>query len=1077
MKKALLKDSIKEIRNTYKRFLSILLMAFLGVGFFSGIKATSPDMIDTIDQYYKAHNVYDIELVSTLGLTNNDIEELKKIDTIDNIQGTYEVDGKIEMDNKEVIAKVMCLNEINQPSLKEGRFPQNEQECVVEPLFLTANDKKIGDSIEIEIENITNDEGEENSYLKQKQLKIVGTVESPLYISRERGSSSLGAGKVNYYLFILKENIHTSEIYTKIYLTLKQAKEFTTSSKRYEDYVEETKQKMEEIKEQRQKARQEELVAKATRKVEEAQNQLDTKKQEAEDKIKQAEEDIQKAKQEILDGENKINNNQKKLEQEFTNAEKQIKTAKNEIIKNEEEFKGKEQETSEQFAQLEKQKQDLQEKEKQIGQSVQQIKTQYNQVIEALKNPQLPPEQKQKLEQTKITLEETKKELEANQQQLITKITQIETGITTGKTELEKAKKQIEQGKQEIIKQENQLKITKQTTNSQIASAKKELEQAKNKIKKGEEELATNKEKFEKEITQAQGKLIDAKAKIAEIEEPKWYILDRYANIAYNGFIQDTQSVANIGEVFPIVFFLVATLISLTSMTRMVEEQRTQIGTLKALGYSKVQIASKYVMYASLACIIGALLGMGVGFILIPKIIWLMYQMLYEISDFSISFDLKYGTIGLVLISVCMIGATISSLKKELNQEPATLMRPKAPKMGKRVLLEKIPFIWKRLNFSRKVTIRNIFRYKKRFLMTIIGITGCTALILVGFGLGDSIRSILPTQYEKIFNYNLQINLKNGLEEEQKQAYVEKLVNQPQIQKAVEIYMQSTTVKKEEKKEDVQIIVAKEEEQLEGIINRIDKKTKEKVELKQNEICITDKVAELIGAKQGDTIVLQEGNQKEREVKIANVVENYISHYIYMTKETYEALYEEKYQTNVILTKNVKINEEEEDKLATQIMQEKEVAAITQIANNMKVLDDTMKSLNYVVVVLIVLAGLLAFVVLYNLSNVNISERIRELATIKVLGFYDKEVYSYVTRETVLLTIIGIAFGLIGGYFLSSFIMGTCETNMLRFSKQIQPISYVYASAITVIFTMIVNLVTYFALKKINMIESLKSIE
>lgn len=1077
MKKALLKDSIKEIRNTYKRFLSILLMAFLGVGFFSGIKATSPDMIDTIDQYYKAHNVYDIELVSTLGLTNNDIEELKKIDTIDNIQGTYEVDGKIEMDNKEVIAKVMCLNEINQPSLKEGRFPQNEQECVVEPLFLTANDKKIGDSIEIEIENITNDEGEENSYLKQKQLKIVGTVESPLYISRERGSSSLGAGKVNYYLFILKENIHTSEIYTKIYLTLKQAKEFTTSSKRYEDYVEETKQKMEEIKEQRQKARQEELVAKATRKVEEAQNQLDTKKQEAEDKIKQAEEDIQKAKQEILDGENKINNNQKKLEQEFTNAEKQIKTAKNEIIKNEEEFKGKEQEMSEQFAQLEKQKQDLQEKEKQIGQSVQQIKTQYNQVIEALKNPQLPPEQKQKLEQTKITLEETKKELEANQQQLITKITQIETGITTGKTELEKAKKQIEQGKQEIIKQENQLKITKQTTNSQIASAKKELEQAKNKIKKGEEELATNKEKFEKEITQAQGKLIDAKAKIAEIEEPKWYILDRYANIAYNGFIQDTQSVANIGEVFPIVFFLVATLISLTSMTRMVEEQRTQIGTLKALGYSKVQIASKYVMYASLACIIGALLGMGVGFILIPKIIWLMYQMLYEISDFSISFDLKYGTIGLVLISVCMIGATISSLKKELNQEPATLMRPKAPKMGKRVLLEKIPFIWKRLNFSRKVTIRNIFRYKKRFLMTIIGITGCTALILVGFGLGDSIRSILPTQYEKIFNYNLQINLKNGLEEEQKQAYVEKLVNQPQIQKAVEIYMQSTTVKKEEKKEDVQIIVAKEEEQLEGIINRIDKKTKEKVELKQNEICITDKVAELIGAKQGDTIVLQEGNQKEREVKIANVVENYISHYIYMTKETYEALYEEKYQTNVILTKNVKINEEEEDKLATQIMQEKEVAAITQIANNMKVLDDTMKSLNYVVVVLIVSAGLLAFVVLYNLSNVNISERIRELATIKVLGFYDKEVYSYVTRETVLLTIIGIAFGLIGGYFLSSFIMGTCETNMLRFSKQIQPISYVYASAITVIFTMIVNLVTYFALKKINMIESLKSIE
>lgn len=1077
MKKALLKDSVKEIKNTYKRFLSILLMAFLGVGFFAGIKATSPDMIDTIDQYYKVHNVYDIELVSTLGLTNSDIEELKKIDTIDNIQGTYEVDGKIEMDNKEVIAKVMCLNEINQPSLKEGRFPQNEEECVVEPLFLTANHKKIGDSIEIEVENMTNDEGKEIPYLKQKQLKIVGTIESPLYISRERGSSSLGAGKVNYYLFVTKEHINASEVYTQIYVTLKNSEKLVTASKEYEDYVEETKQKIEEIKEQRQKARQEELVAKATRKVEEAQSELDTKKQEVQDKIKQAEEDLQKGKQEIQDAEHKVNSNQKKLEQEFTNAEQQIKTAKNEITQNEEQFKGKEQEASGQFAQLEKQKQELQEKEKQVEQGLQQVKTQYNQVIEALNNPQLPPEQKLILEQTKMTLEAKKKELEHNQQQLVSARVQIENGITTGKAELEKAREQIKQGKQEIAKQENQLKTARQTANSQITSAKKELEQAKNKIKEAEGELATNKEKFEQEITQAQGKLIDANAKIAEIEEPKWYILDRYANIAYNGFTQDTQSVANIGEVFPLVFFLVATLISLTSMTRMVEEQRTQIGTLKALGYSRVQIASKYVMYASLACIIGALLGMCVGFILIPKIIWLMYQMLYEISDFSISFDLKYGTMGLVLISVCIIGATISSLRKELNQEPAMLMRPKAPKMGKRVLLEKIPFIWKRLDFSRKVTIRNIFRYKKRFLMTIIGITGCTALILVGFGLGDSIRSILPTQYEKIFNYDMQINLKNGLEEEQKQAYVEKLVNQPEIEQAVEIYMQSTTVRKEEQKEDVQIIVAKEEGKLEGFINRIDKRTKEKVELKQNEICITDKVAELIGAKQGDTIVLQEGNQEKREVKIANVVENYISHYVYMNKETYETLYGEKYETNVIFTKNTNISEEQEEKLATQIMQEKEVASIIQTATNMRILDDTMKSLNYVVVVLIVSAGLLAFVVLYNLSNVNISERIRELATIKVLGFYDKEVYSYVTRETVLLTMIGIAFGLIGGYFLSAFIMGTCETNMLRFSKHIQPISYVYASAITIIFTMIVNFVTYFALKKIDMIESLKSVE
>ena len=402
MKKALLKDSIKEIKNTYKRFLSILLMAFLGVGFFAGIKATSPDMVDTIDKYYKAHKVYDIELVSTLGLTNQDIEELKKIDTIDNIQGTYEVDGKIEMDNKEVIAKVMCLNEINQPSLKEGRFPQNEEECVVEPLFLTANNKEIGDVIEIEIEHTTNDEGEEIPYLKQKQLKIVGTVESPLYISRERGSSSLGAGKVNYYLFVPKENVYASEVYTQIYITLKEAEKFVTSNKDYEDHVEEHKQRIEEIKEARQKARQEELVAKATKKVNDAQNELNTKKQEAEDKIKQAEEEIAKGKQEIQEAEQQIGTNQKKAEQEFSNAQKQIQTAKSEITKNEEQFKEKEQEASGQFVNLEKQKQDLQAQKKEVEEGLQQVKTQYNQVVEALKNPQLPPEQKPILEQKKL---------------------------------------------------------------------------------------------------------------------------------------------------------------------------------------------------------------------------------------------------------------------------------------------------------------------------------------------------------------------------------------------------------------------------------------------------------------------------------------------------------------------------------------------------------------------------------------------------------------------------------------------------------------------------------------------------
>ena len=624
---------------------------------------------------------------------------------------------------------------------------------------------------------------------------------------------------------------------------------------------------------------------------------------------------------------------------------------------------------------------------------------------------------------------------------------------------------------------ESELNKTKKSTYAQIESAKNKIEQSKQEVQTGKEELEKQRQEFEEKIQDAENKLIEAKEKISQIENPEWYILDRTANTGYASFIQDTQSIENIGKVFPVVFFIVAALISLTSMTRMVEEQRTQIGTLKALGYNKPQIAGKYILYASLACIIGSISGMGVGFIMLPKIIWKMYEMMYQITDINLNFDFYYGGIGLILISLCIIGATIYAVMKELVNTPAILMRPKAPKMGKRVLLEKIPFIWERLSFTRKVTVRNIFRYKKRVLMTIIGIMGCTALILTGFGLKDSIESIMPNQFEKVFNYDMEIYLKTSLEDEQKQNIIEKIGKEEGIQKTAETYITSVTAINGESQEDVQIIIPKDPKELDGIVNITDITTGEKITLNENEICLTEKAAILLGVKAGDTITLKNSDEEEKQVKISNVVENYIYHYIFMSKETYQNLYDKTYETNVIMTQNADLTQEQEDELATKLMENSEIASITRISSTMTMLDDTMKSLNYVVVVLIVSAGLLAFVVLYNLSNVNISERIRELATIKVLGFYDKEVYDYVARETTILTAIGIVLGLIAGYFLNYFIMDTCEINMLRFSKVIHPISYVYSAALTIIFTLIVNIVTYFALKKIDMIESLKSVE
>ena len=1014
MKSALLKDSIKEIKNTYKRFLSILVMAFLGVGFFAGMRAASPDMVDTIDQYYKESQVYDIKILSTLGLTNDDIDALSEIDEIENTVGTYETEGKIEIDNKEIITKIMSVEKLNKPILLQGNLPKTQNECVVEDSFLTANHKSIGDTIEVEVEKTKNDEGEEVEYLNKNILKIVGTVKSPLYISRDRGTSSLGSGKIDYYIYVPKENIKANEIYTNIYIKLKNSENYTTSSEKYEEYIAEVKEKIEAIKEEREKARHDKLVDIATEKVKEAEEKLNENKQNAQQQIEEAKQEIENGKNKIEKAEVKLNSSKKEADTKFKSAYNQIQMAKESIFQNETQLNQKEQEAGQQIAELEIKKQELQTQFDTIENNLTQLETQYNQIKD---NPNISEEQKQMLENKIQMLKQSEQTIKAG-------IEQINNGITTGKQEIENAKTQLQNAKNELTKKEKQYEATKTATYSSLENAKIEIEKSKAELEKGEKELEEKQEEFKDKIADAESKLIDSREKIANIENPTWYVLDRYSNTGYNSFIQDTESIENISKVFPIVFFMVALLISLTSMTRMVEEQRTQIGTLKALGYNKLQIASKYVIYAGLACVIGGVLGMSVGFVLLPQIIWTMYQMMYQMTDnIHISFNIIIGGMGLLLICVCIIGATIYAVLKELVQTPSTLMRPKAPKMGKRVLLEKIPFIWKRLSFSQKVTVRNIFRYKKRFLMTIIGILGCTALIVVGFGVRDSIRCIMPNQFEKVFNYDMQIGLKNGLEDEQKQKYIISLQEKTELEKVVETYMTSNIAKNQENEEDVQIIVPKEPKDLDEVINLTDVKTGEKVQLEENAICLTDKVAELLNVKQGDTITLKDSKDKERQVKISNIVENYVYHYVYMSRITYENLYGENYNTNMLFTKNNNLSEEQETNLATEIMNQSEVASISRNSSIMNLLDDTMKSLNYVVIILIVSAGLLAFVVLYNLSNVNISERIRELATIKVLGFYDKEVYSYVTRETVILTAIGIVLGLISGYFLNYFII------------------------------------------------------
>ena len=956
MKKALMKDSIKEIKNTYKRFLSILLMAFLGVGFFAGLRATSPDMVDTIDEYYDSQNVYDIQVISTLGLTDEDIKEISKIENVDKVIGTYETDGKVLLDNNEDVVKVMSIEEVNKPQLLEGKMPEADNECVVEPNFLVQNNKKIGDTIEIKIENTKNSDGEEIEYLVNKKMKIVGTIKSALYISRDRGTSSLGSGKVDYYLYINKDNINAKEVYTNIYIKVKDSDKLETSSNKYKELISNVKTKIEDKKDEREKARQDELIASATEKLNEAETEFNDKKKEAEEEIANAESEIEEGKKQLEDGEREINKNEQRANEEFASAEAKIKNAKEDIREKEQILKQEEEKANEQFKVLEEQKDNLKNRLNETNDALDIAYETYNNILEQLNDPNQDVGSLESLQGQKIGCEENIAKLEGNKNVLESGITEIENGINSGKQKIEDGKAKIELAKIELENQENKYNKTKKSTISQINSAKKELERAKVELESGEQELNEQKIEVQKQLDEAEAELIDARDEIAKIEKPQWYVLDREQNSGYVSFIQDTESVENIGKVFPIVFFLVAVLISLTSMTRMVEEERTQIGTLKALGYNKVQIAGKYVLYASLASIFGGIFGMCVGFILIPKVIWMMYSMMYEIGDISLNFNWTFGTLGLELIFICVVGATIYAVVKELRQTPAILMRPKAPKIGKRVLLERVTFIWKRLSFSRKVTIRNIFRYKKRFLMTIIGIMGCTALILTGFGLRDSISRIMPDQYEHVFNYDLQINLKDGLEEKQIQELKNDLEQKDEIIKVIETYMTTETAVKNGIEEDVQIIVPKNKNSLDEIINIVDLKTKEKIVLKDNEICLTDKVAELLGVKERDTIILQDSDGNEKEVTISNIVENYVYHYVYMSKELYESLYNEDYKANVLLTKDDNLTEEQEDNLAEELMNYSEISSLSLISSAIKTMDETMKSLNYVVVVLIVSA-------------------------------------------------------------------------------------------------------------------------
>lgn len=1098
MKNVLMKDTIKEIKNTFKRFLSILLVVLLGVGFFSGIKATSPDMKKTIDKYFDNQDVMDIQVMSTLGLTDEDIITIKSVEGVENVVESYAQDAIVTIGETDAVIKMETITEdVNKLVLIDGRMPENTDECVVEKSFLTWTSHSIGDTITVKAEKITDDDGNEKELLKQNTLKIVGIVQSPLYISRERGSSKLGSGKVNYYIYIDKNAIN-ADIYTQAYIQIAGAKELNCSGKAYENLVDSIKDKIEDISEERKQARYKEIYEEANSKIQDAEKTLNDEKQKADKEISDAQKELDDAKKQIEEGKQELSENRSKANSEFSSAESKLNDAQKELDEQQEQFE---------IAKKEAQKQI--EENQEILNTLQNLQTQYNTSKSSLEkkqneltilqreletlNPDIDTErieqintQITKLSQEIYVLNETISAIEMNLQSqglsvsnLESTIKALDNGIKQAQNELSSSQSKLQAAQNELNLQKSKLKAQKESTYAQLNAAESELKEAENEIKENEKKLEDAKKEADEKIKDAQDELEEAKIKLADIKKPEWYVLDRNQNSGYASYMQDTDRIAQIAAVFPVVFFVVAALISLTSMSRMVEEQRVQIGTLKALGYTKLQIANKYIIYALLATLIGSIIGLCIGFNVLPKIITDMYAMMYTLPDVTLEFNIKYAIIGTGVALICTVGATIYSCAKELVMMPAVLMRPKSPKSGKRVLIEKIPFIWKRLNFTQKVTARNIFRYKKRFLMTIIGVMGCTALILAGFGLRDAVSQMIPSQYGEIFKYDVQISLKDDITTSKIDEQAKNIENLEQITGIAKLNMQSIEITNVENTQSIQLIVPEDVNDFSKYITlRSRNNRKVTYTLDEEGVIVTEKLASILNLKEGDVIRLKNTDDVEVEIKISHITENYLMHYIYMSPKLYKQLYGEEIKVNTILGNTNDLSEEEQNSLGTEILESKDyVSGVSFVSSTQGIFSDVMENMNFVVWILIVAAGLLAFVVLYNLSNTNISERIRELATIKVLGFDDKEVYDYVSREMIILTIIGMILGLFAGIFLTMFIIRTCELDMLMFDARIHVASYVYAILITLIFATIVNISTYFALKKIDMIESLKSVE
>ena len=707
---------------------------------------------------------------------------------------------------------------------------------------------------------------------------------------------------------------------------------------------------------------------------------------------------------------------------------------------------------------------------------------------------------RQQLEQSAKTIAESERQLAAAKAELDAGKAELDAGwaeynaqgqtFYDYKRQMEDGKKELDEGWATLTDRQVELDDAKQQiadAYAELADARKELDDAlqtieenKQKLADGEIDYEEGKAEAEQELADARTELEDAQADLDAVEFPSWYVWDRDNNVSYNSFAGNVSKVEALSGVFPLFFFLVAALVVSTTMTRMVEEERLQIGTMKALGFDNRAIMRKYILYAMTAAVSGALFGLVVGFTVFPSVIWYAYAMMYYLPAFHPVWRWNYAIFSAGSLILCTLLVTVETGRTSLKESPAALMRPRAPKAGKRILLERIRPLWNRMSFTYKVTFRNLFRYKRRFWMTVIGVAGCTALLLTGFGISDSINGIIVKQFTDVSQYDL-ITAVTDSQNTQSGPVYDYLFGEDGSGEVTSSLAAMTEVTTQELPDgstaEVYLMVPQDADSLNTYIDMHERVSRKPTPLGETGIIMTEKIAELLDVKAGDTVTLVDGDGKSGQFTVSGVCENYVSNYIYMSASTYTDAFGDAPEWNSILSILSDDSQEARDKVSETLLGMDEVASLNFTADTMTQVLNMLNSINAVVVMIVVCAAVLALVVLYNLTNINVAERVKEIATIKVLGFYDREVSAYVMRETVALTIIGALFGLAGGIALHRFVIFTVEVDAVMFGRTIDPSSYVYALGLTMLFSLIVNLMMSRKLKKISMVESMKAPE